>query len=116
MNRTLVTLALFFFGGSPAFTQTPEVSLSSMALQSCLLGTGPGTWEQLQLNSDQLRRMQFVQEACKEECDLASAQKRAPSHSTADGSVIMEEVRNILTGDQYRAWTAYCAGNTPAER
>ena len=82
----------------------------SEVLQSCLLGTTDATWQALQLTPDQLRRMHHIQEACKEECDVAGAKKVENPISNADGSTVMAEVYNVLSADQYRAWVAYCTG------
>lgn len=94
--------------------QVDTSGTSSLQLQACLLATGPSTWEALRLSPDQLRRMQFVQDACKEECDLQSIQKLPDPISNADGATVMAEVRNILTVDQFKAWMARCTSNSQA--
>jgi hypothetical protein len=91
-----------------ALAQQPGSELPPEALQSCLLGTGPNVWTQLDLSPDQLERVRRVQEACKEECSVAGAKKEANPISTADGSTILSELDNILSRDQYTAWVNYC--------
>ena len=91
-----------------AMAQQPGSDLTPEALQSCLLGTGPNVWTQLDLSPDQLERVRRVQEACKEECSVAGAKKEANPISTADGSTILSELDNILSRDQYAAWVNYC--------
>jgi len=101
----LVSLA---FG---AMAQTPETDPSSEVLQSCLLGTPDEVWVSLKLSKDQRVRMRRVQEACKEECDVAGVQKQPSPISNADGSTILSEVDNILSAEQHRGWVAYCVGS-----
>ncbi len=90
---------------------------SGEVLQSCLLGTPDHIWEKLELTYDQQKRMNFVQEACAEECKVAGAKKDANPISNADGSTILSEVEHILTKEQYSNWMKYCAGDTsPKEK
>jgi hypothetical protein len=102
-------IAALLLAGSAAHAQPPADGPSSEVLQSCLLGTPTTVWTNLKLTSDQLRRMLLVQEACKEECDVARANKQPNPISNADGSTILAEVDNILSSAQYEAWVAYCA-------
>ena len=110
MIKPLICIATVLFLTANAFGQTPAGTPSSAVLQSCLLGTPAATWTKLKLTSDQLQRIGQVQEACKEECDLPSVKKEENPVSHSDGSMIMTEVKNILTMDQYAAWVSYCQG------
>lgn len=112
MVKALIYIAALVCLTANAFGQTPDGTPSSAVLQSCLLGTPAATWTKLKLTSDQLQRIGQVQEACKEECDLPSVKKENNPVSHSDGSMIMTEVKNILTMDQYAAWVAYCTGAT----
>lgn len=105
----LVTVLVTWATTVPA--QTPATDPPSEVLQSCLLGTPDEVWVSLKLSLDQRVRMRHVQEACKEECDLAGVAKQDNPISSADGSMIMSEVDNILSTEQYRAWVAYCVGS-----
>jgi hypothetical protein len=96
---------------SRSVAQTPATDPPSEVLQSCLLGTPDAVWVALKLTVDQRVRMHHVQEACKEECDVAGVEKQDNPISSADGSMIMSEVDNILSTEQYRAWVAYCVGS-----
>lgn len=107
--KLLPAIAALVLCSSTAIAQSSAPS--SEVLQSCLLGTRDDTWATLKLTSDQLRRMHAVQEACKEECDVAGVKKDPNSISTADGKTIMSELDNILSEEQYDAWVAYCAGH-----
>ncbi|MEO8588347.1 MAG: hypothetical protein ABI432_03180 [Flavobacteriales bacterium] len=111
MRKPFVSITALVLWCASASAQAPTTDLSSEVLQSCLLGTPTATWTALKLTPDQLRRVQFVQEACKEECDVAGVKKKANSISSADGNTILSELDNILSEDQYRAWVAYCAGS-----
>ena len=110
--KPLILLAATVLCGLQASAQVPVTEPSSEALQSCLLGTRPATWAALELSRDQLQRVEYVQEACKEECAVAGAKKQVNAISNADGSTIMGELKSILTPEQYHAWVAYCAGGT----
>ena len=110
--KALIYIAALVFLTANAFGQTPSSAPSSAVLQSCLMGTPAATWTKLKLTSDQLMRISQVQEACKTECDLPSVKKEDNPVSNSDGSMIMTEVKNILTMDQYAAWVAYCEGAT----
>ena len=116
MRKTLMA-ALILWGGA-ALAQKPAVEPSPAVLQHCLLNTPADIWTTLQLNSDQLRRMVMVQEACTEECEAAGRKKPEQAISNADGSTVMSEVKNILTEEQYAAWVKYCtsAPGVPAPK
>lgn len=109
-KHLLFTFSVVLFGCG-TFAQTQASGPSSEVLQSCLLGTDAGTWGTLKLTSDQLERVRRVQEACKEEC--AASMEKSPTQrsiSTADGNTVIAELKNILTPEQYQAWSAQCAG------
>lgn len=112
MMKTLVPFAALMLCGLDTTAQPTTVGPSSEVLQSCLLGTPTETWTALKLTRDQLRRVQNIQEACKEECGAAGAKKQANPISNADGTTVMAELDNILDDDQYRAWVAYCTGSS----
>lgn len=103
---------VLLFCTADALAQTPDDTRSSVVLQSCFMGTPMTTWTKLKLTSDQLERSGRVQEACKEECDLPNVKKEDDPISHSDGSMVMTELKNILTMDQYAAWLAYCKGST----
>jgi hypothetical protein len=108
MHKSIVFSLFLLLGSSFCLAQQPGTDPSPQVLQSCLLGTSPGVWAQLNLSPDQLERVRRVQEACKEECEVAGAKKEANPISTADGSTILAELDNILSRDQYTAWVNYC--------
>jgi len=113
MLRTRTYLATLLLLSVGAFAQQPAKELSSGALQSCLLGTPEKVWTDLKLTRDQLKRIKYVQEACKEECEGAGVAFVPNDLSNSSGTVVLGEVRNILTKDQYRAWVGYCAAFAP---
>ena len=108
MARRATILLLFLLGTAclPAWSQ--EGPPSSEVLQSCLLGTTEETWKKLALTRDQLVRIGRIQDACREECDVPGVIKTDNPISNSDGNTIMDEVRNVLSADQYRDWVAYC--------
>jgi hypothetical protein len=112
MMKTLIWIAVLLFSTAAAHGQTPDGTPSSVVLQSCFMGTPMATWTKLKLTSDQLERLGRVQEACKEECDLPNVKKEDDPISHSDGSMVMTELKNILTMDQYAAWLAYCKGSS----
>jgi hypothetical protein len=112
LKLLISTIALVLSGYTSA--QSTQNGPSNEALQSCLLGTNAETWKSMELTRDQTVRVMRIQEACKEECSVAGAKKSANPISSADGSTILGELRNVLTTDQYREWVAYCEGSKPA--
>ncbi len=108
MMKLLIWIATVLFFSANSFGQAP----SSAVLQSCFMGTPSATWTKLKLTSDQVERLSHVLEACKEECDLPGVKKENDPVSHSDGTVVMAELKNILTMDQYAAWLAYCEGAT----
>jgi len=114
MMKPLIWTAVFLFSTMAAHAQASGHGPSSEALQSCFMGTPMATWTKLKLSSDQLERLGRIQEACKEECELPNVKKEADPISHSDGSMVMTELKNILTMDQYAAWLAYCEGSTGA--
>lgn len=116
MMKRLALMAVLAWSGT-VLAQTSDVQPSDAALQKCLLSTFDETWMKLHLTEDQSRRMILVQQACREECEKAGVKKVDNPISNADGSTVLSEVKNILSGDQYRAWVAHCAespsGNPP---
>lgn len=108
LMKTLIWIAALLFVTPDASAQKPGDTPSSAVLQSCFMGTPATLWTKLKLTSDQLERLSRVQEACKTECDLPNARKDDNPLSHSGGDMIMKEVKNILTMDQYAAWLAYC--------
>ncbi|HQV37880.1 MAG: hypothetical protein IPL81_12470 [Flavobacteriales bacterium] len=108
--KAMIWIAALLFLTVDATAQTPAGAPSSAVLQSCFMGTPAATWTKLKLTSDQLERLGRVQEACKTECDLPNVKKEEDPISHSGGDMIMTEVKNILTMDQYAAWLAYCEG------
>lgn len=115
MIRTSVLFSVLLALGSSAFAQTTATSQRTEVLQSCLLGTNTNTWNFLKLSRDQMERTRMIQEACKEECAAAGVKPRNDGISTADGSTIISELKNVLTSDQFDQWVAYCAGQTTGD-
>ena len=96
-----------------AHAQQEGTKPTAAVLQTCLLRTSDLTWAELKLTPDQLRRMGYIQEACQQECDAAGRVKSEDSISNADGEVVMEEVRSVLSREQYEAWVAHCQERKP---
>ncbi len=110
--KALIWITALLFFTTDAFAQTPGGAPSSAVLQSCFMGTPAATWTKLKLTSDQSERISRVLEACKTECDLPNVKKEEDPISHSGGDMIMKELKNILTMDQYAAWLAYCEGST----
>ena len=111
MMKPLIWIAAFLFLSVNAFGQTPAGNPSSAVLQSCFMGTPAAMWTKMKLTSDQLERLSRVQEACKTECDLPNVKKEENPISHSSGDMIITELKNILTMDQYAAWLDYCEGS-----
>jgi len=109
--RTLLLLLPLLLWSMTTRAQQPAQEPSSAVLQSCLLGTGPDQWAKLKLSGDQMRRMKHIQEACQVECDGAGVVVVPNPIAAADGDLIMEDVRKVLSTEQYTNWVAYCRGS-----
>lgn len=116
--QTFTVLAVALLAAHLGMAQAHDPGPSIEVQQSCLLGTPMETWTALKLSTDQRRRMQLVQEACKAECVVGGVQADPNPISHTDGTSIMGEVTNILSKEQYQAWLAYCAstGSEPSPR
>ena len=106
MRTSLFVLAGLLHGDAEAQVTVPQASPAE--LQRCLLRTPLDTWTALKLSPDQLRRMGYVQDACREECEATGATKPEGSITSADGSTVLSEVLNILSEEQYAGWVATC--------
>lgn len=106
MRTSLFVLAGLLHGDAEAQVTVPQASPAE--LQRCLLRTPVDTWTALKLSPDQLRRMGYVQDACREECEATGATKPEGSITSADGSTVLSEVLNILSEEQYAGWVATC--------
>lgn len=116
--RTLLSSGILFIAAMvhlPLAAQNSTAAIPDAVLQSCIVATDPGVWASLKLTTDQLERVKRVQEACLEECEAAGAAKAAGSSiSTADGSTVVAELKNVLSADQFTEWLAWCS-QRPAE-
>lgn len=108
MKRNALLLLLIVTGPGPMIAQETVRSLPDTTLQRCLLESGPDVWAALVLSADQLQRMKLVQDACKEECAAATAERPLNAISTADGLTVLDELRNILTPEQFSHWSSRC--------
>lgn len=105
--RSLFLLLPFLLFSTPTQAQPMGKELSSEVLQSCLLGTSPDQWAKLKLSQDQMRRMAHIQEACRLECEAAGVVVPNPA-VTDDGAMILDDVRMVLSTEQYTQWVEYC--------
>lgn len=110
MRTLLYLLPVFFWSASTLAQQPAAQQPSSAVLQSCLLGTGPEQWGKLKLSGDQVRRMKLIQEACQLECEGAGVVVVPNPIADSDGDLVMDEVRMVLSTEQYTNWVAYCGG------
>ncbi len=109
MLKHLVLVMLLAPISGTVWAQRPPATASDTVLQKCLLGTFDDTWSVLRLSLDQLTRIRLVQSACREECDMAAVHKVNNPISSANGSTVLAEVKNILTAEQYAAWVTFCS-------
>lgn len=113
MRKYLLQIALFVLCVTPAEAQTTTQQPNDAILQTCLLRTDPGTWNSLKLTPDQLRRARLVQQACAEECKASDMKKPQDSSMiSASGTTVVDELKSVLTPDQFRTWSAWCAEST----
>lgn len=117
MGTKQLPLLFALIGVIPTMAQSgasadPKVQ-ASIAEQTCLLHTDPSAWASLLLTSDQLERVKRIQEACQEECKAAGSNAQPSTISSADGSTVIGELKNILSKEQYDGWSVWCASHSP---
>jgi len=117
MGTKQLPLLFALIGVFPTMAQNgvsadPKVQ-ASIAEQTCLLHTDPSAWASLLLTSDQLERVKRIQEACQEECKAAGSNAQPSAISSADGSTVIGELKNILSKEQYDGWSVWCASHSP---
>lgn len=107
MRHLLILLPLLLFS-TTTLAQPGSAEPSSAVLQSCLLGTGPDQWARLKLTPDQMRRIGHIQEACRSVCEGAGVTEVPNPVSDEDGGTILDDVRMVLSTEQYTQWVEYC--------
>lgn len=115
MRRLLILLPLLL-SSITALAQSDSAAPSSAVLQSCLLGTSPEQWAMLKLSQDQIRRISHIQEACREECEGAGVVVVPNPVAEGGGDMIMDDVRMVLSREQYTEWVAYCVASGRGEK
>lgn len=109
--RVLVLFCLLCVISGRIAAQEPSAEL----LQSCLLGTPANVWAGLKLSQDQLVRVGYIQDACKEECEAAGVEVHQDERLFAtEGTTVIAELQAVLSAEQYSAWLAYCNRRAPA--
>lgn len=91
--------------------QVPSKQLQSMPVSNhCLLNTNDEVWVSLDLSAEQLDQVRSIQTICKTDC-MALQESGDVDPALAEGLLHkhQEEVRRVLSKEQFEQWTAWCA-------
>ena len=116
-----IAFAIALLSGVGAFAQstpdqgTMQQSMSGTSEHQCMMETDEIAWASLELNDDQLAKVQAAQTTCKSECakmmkDGASAETKATHQAQMDRH--MTSIKETLTKEQYTKWQNWCASRT----
>jgi hypothetical protein len=116
-----IAFAIALLSGVGAFAQSTtgqektQQPMSASSEHQCMMETDEIAWASLELNDDQLAKVQAAQTTCKSECakmmkDGASAETKATHQAQMDRH--MATIKETLTKDQYAKWQTWCAGRT----
>jgi hypothetical protein len=116
-----IAFAIALLSGVGAFAQSTPAQVKSQQPMSgtsehqCMMETDETAWASLELNDEQLGKVQAAQTTCKSECakmmkDGASAETKATHQAQMDRH--MATIKETLTKDQYAKWQTWCGGRT----
>jgi len=104
MKTTILTVGFALFASLGAFAQNDATMPQSKGDKHSCIMAGADTWTTLGLSTEQVAKVKDIQASC--EKDHATA--------TADGSAKAsvakheDELKTVLTPDQYMKWSQWC--------
>lgn len=108
MKTTILTLgfALFTLGAVAQETMSaPPPATVKGDKHACIMASAD-TWTSLGLNADQIAKVKDIQASCKKEYD---ASKADATKATASVNKHEEQLKAVLTPEQYTKWSQWCA-------
>lgn len=104
----IVALALTPFAS--VYAQAPSQQPESMpANHECLLNTTDEVWSAVGLSGEQLKEVRSIQTLCQTDC--TALQERGGSDPALAEAMLQkyrEDVRKLLTKDQFDQWNSWC--------
>lgn len=109
MKTTILTLGFALFTALGAQAQetmsSPPPAAAGGDKHACVMA-GADTWTSLGLNADQIAKVKDIQASCKKDHD---ANKADMTKSSASVSKHEEQLKAVLTPEQYTKWAQWCA-------
>lgn len=109
MARIHLPLIVLLICAAPANAQEPPPP-GSNSTGSCFVATDDMTWSAVGLNEEQLGRVKSLQTACKTDCAITPESRK--THADISGAVLKryeEELRAMLSPEQWAKWSEWCA-------
>ncbi|MFZ1687197.1 MAG: hypothetical protein WAU70_07235 [Flavobacteriales bacterium] len=109
MTRTFFTFALALLCAGSASAQVETIPNQKDVGSACILATDGTVWGSLGLSAEQIDKVQSIQTQCKTEClgPLEGGEKD-PEMSGAALKHYEDELRKLLTEEQYTKWQKWC--------
>ena len=110
MRKIILSLAVAVLGTAGTYAQgdsktTTSVVTTPSAHHDCIMAD-EAAWTSLGLNTEQIKRVQLIQERCKKDCEAMAKEKG--SHDQAAMDKHEKEIQTVLTKEQYAAWQKWC--------
>lgn len=115
MNKLIMILALVLTSASSAYAQPPDTQQPLVTADECMLNTTDETWTAMGLTSEQLDQVKAIQTLCQTDC--TAMQERGGSDPAMAQAMLekhRENIRTVLSKDQYDNWLAWC-GERPTK-
>jgi hypothetical protein len=98
--------------GQLAYAQTPDGQPpvpSDPLAQECLIAADASVWTAIGLNDEQMERVKAIQGTCRTDC-MATKENGAQDAPVSKAIVEKheQEVKQVLTPDQWAKWQAWC--------
>ena len=111
MYHFILIAALALTPVASVYAQAPSEQPQSIPVSNdCLLNTNDEVWISLDLSAEQLEQVKSIQTICQTDC-MALQEGGGTDAALAEGLLQKhrEDVRRVLTKDQFDKWTAWCA-------
>lgn len=110
MLRFLPTIAFAVLCTVNCIAQVAPIPNQKDVGSACILATDAQVWTALGLSADQLEQVQSIQTQCKTDCvGLQEGGEMDPELSGAALKRHEDEVKRLLTEDQYHKWMKWCS-------
>lgn len=109
MNKPIMIIALALASMANAYAQPPDTQQPLLTSDECLLNTSDEAWSALGLNTEQLEQVKAIQTLCQTDCmAIQETGESDPALAQAMLEKHRENIRAVLTKEQYDKWLAWC--------